>query len=221
MQDIVGKANFEEVNLQLSCNVKSGDTEKIVNKFDSRQVLCLQEVSWKYGVSNSQDNYGWPKSPLKISVSGLFTDRIETPFKISPPKLLIDQIEIAASNPSSLDVKLYFNLKGILVTPYENESLSLKEILGYILLDNNQKGLLALSESKQNIDETILTSFLFGKLPLDKLSSQQKSIEFLADSESLISLMIGDLVTFKSESPMNIEVIQELAKYLINKKWIR
>lgn len=251
--NILNRASFEEKKLQLTCTVKPGQQEKIVATFKSGQVFCLQEISWRYGVENVQDNYGWPKTPLLINISGILNDRIETPYKLSPPKLLAEQIEIEAFNPSGVNVKLYYTLDGILVTPNENESLSYKEILGYILLDNNQKGLLALSEvnaSKQSLEETILTSILNGKLSLDKLpllqqtmgflpinkeddalvdklvarAYQSKSKEPIADSESLISLMIGDLVTFQpaqSQIKIDVELIQELAKYLISKKWNR
>jgi len=97
--NILNRASFEEVNLSLSCLVKPGKTEKVDSKLAPGQVFCLQEISWRYGVESAQDNYGWPKCPLKVSIQDIFQDKVETPHKVSPPKLLIDQIEIEATNP--------------------------------------------------------------------------------------------------------------------------
>jgi len=96
------------------------------------------------------------------------------------------------------------------------------------LLDNNQKGLLALTEvmaTKHNaLEDTILTSLLNNKLLTSQGQLPAKNLASLPDEESLVSLMIGDLITFQSlQTSCNLQLdqIRELAKYLINKKWLR
>lgn len=230
--NILNRASFEDTELQVEAIVPPGQTTTVKHNLNPGQIFCLKEISWKYGVDNNlQDGYGWPRCGLMVTLDGAFKDRVESPYKASPPKIL-QQLEFKILNPSSLRVKLYFTLKGQLVSQRGEDPLSFKEILGYILLNDNQKGILALTEAFSSKNElsldSILTSLAGGNLPaFSERNNLQlpnsKPIASLSDEESVISLMIGDLVTFQSNQfePLKVDHIRELAKYLVSKHWNR
>jgi len=228
--NILNRATFEETTISIDCIVKAGQTEKAwsdANLLSNGQLFCLQEISWRYGVDNIyQDNYGWPRSPLRVTFEGVFRDRAESPFKCSPPKIL-NNVQLITHNPSNLSVKIYYILKGILVTPRGTEALSFKEVLGYVLLNDNQRGILALSEvmaAKNELPmENIIASLAGGNVSNLQLPASESPKALPMDESSLLSMMIGDLVIYKSEAgdKLKLEMIEHLANYLIKKHWYR
>jgi hypothetical protein len=225
MQDLnlFSRANFEDTTLQLTCTAKPGQSGKAFISFSPDQVFCVQEVSWKYSVETAGDDpYGWPKFPVKVTILGITENRVEAPVKVSPPKLLTDSLQVEIQNPASLVVTVHFTIKGILATSKNNGSVSTTEILGYALLDNNQRGMLALSGAHNSRQLGAEGAFLTESQTHKTLAMKQPLA--LEDEQSLNSLMIGDLVTYQPSQPefaLKLEQIRDLAKYLINKKWAR
>lgn len=226
MQDsnLFSRANFEDTTLQLTCTAKPGQSSKAFSSFLPNQVFCVQEVSWKYSVETAGDDpYGWPKFPVKVTILGITENRVETPVKVSPPKLLTDSLQVEIQNPASLVVTVHFTIKGILATAKNSGTVSATEILGYALLDNNQRGMLALSGS-HNSKQLGVEGSAFLQMESQPTRLTMKQPLALEDEQSLNSLMIGDLVTYSPSQPefaLKLEQIRDLAKYLINKKWSR
>ena len=226
MQDLnlFSRANFEDTTLQLTCTAKPAQSGKAFSSFLPNQVFCVQEVSWKYSVEAGDDSYGWPKSPVKVTILGITENRVETPVKVSPPKLLTDSLQVEIQNPASLVVTVHFTIKGILATAKNNGAVSATEILGYALLDNNQRGMLALSGSHNSKQLGVEGSAFLQMESQHTRALTMKQPLALEDEQSLNSLMIGDLVTYQPSQPefaLKLEQIRDLAKYLINKKWSR
>lgn len=253
--NILNRGAFNETSLSFDITSEPGNCGTAVHKLPEGGAFCLNKASWKYSVGAGQlDPYGWPRSPLKISINKVLKDQTASPAEFSPPELLRNAIEIVTSNPSTLRVTVHITLTGVLMSPVAGEpALSDKEIMGYSLLDNSQKGMLALSEAViDRVDEH------FKQLGLDGLRDQMlggqvgaaaqilpEGLKHLAlpsnqgsrvmpledpiaalpakDGDELKSLLIGDLVTYKTinSSDITLEEIQNLTFYLLDKGWIK
>lgn len=250
--NILNRGSFNETKLSFEIGVDPGKSNKHVHKLPTGGALCLKKAEWKYGVDAGQlDSYGWPRSPLKISINSALKDQTASPAIFSPPELLRDEVEISISNPSTLRVTVHITIYGVIVAPMAGEPLlSDKEILGYSLLDDSQKGMLALSEAvidrvdqhfKQLGLEGLRDQMLGGQVgpALSMLPENLKHLALpntinpttipetpalsLKDDAELKSLLIGDLVTYKTlnDSEITLDEIQSLVTYLLDKGWMR
>jgi len=261
--NILNRGSFNET--KLSFDVTSNPSNSGIHVHDILEggAFCLRKAEWKYSVGDGQiDPYGWPRSPLKISINKILQDQTASPVEFSPPELLRDKIEISTFNPSTLRVTVHIILYGVMMVPMAGEPLlSDKEILGYSLLDDSQKGMLALSEAvidrldqhlKQLGLDGLRDQMLGGQvgpalsllpeglrhlvaLPnsdpnTNPQSDPNTNPQFealpalpLKDEAELKSLLIGDLVTFKTlnNSEITLDEIQSLADYLLDKSWTR
>ena len=247
--NILNRGAFNETKLSFEVTSEPGNSGTHIHKLPRGGAFCLKSAEWKYSVGGGQiDPYGWPRSPLKISINDVLREQTASPVNYSPPKLLRDKIEILVSNPSTLRVTVHITVCGVTVAPVAGEPLlSDKEILGYSLLDDSQKGMLALSEAViDRIDEH------FKQLGLDGLRDQMlggqvgpamqmlpEGLRHLAlpnsgsvepiiplplkDEADLKSLLIGDLVTYKTlnSSEISLDEIQALVDYLLDKGWMK
>jgi len=251
--NILNRASFEKISFEELIKISPGFTKHHVKQFPD-QIFCAKSFKWSYGVSpNEGGSYGWPKCPLQISITNIINNRIESPLNISPPILLRNQIEFSVYNPASIYVTIHMSCDGILVTPKDSTIIITdKEIFGYILLDDSQKGMLALSEAAvDRLDEALGGSLrkqllggqlgpMFELLPdkeklkaikqmtnsnqISELADEKNNeMKQLKDDESLVALLIGDLIMLQSKYnfDLNVDEIQELARLLITKGWQR
>jgi hypothetical protein len=251
--NILNRGAFNETKLSFDITSNPGNAGIHVHNLPEGGAFCLNKAEWKYSVGAGQiDPYGWPKSPLKISINKVLKDQTASPVEFNPPELLRDKIEITTVNPSTLRVTVHITIYGVLMSPVAGEPLlSDKEILGYSLLDNSQKGMLALSEAvidridqhfKQLGMDGLRDQMLGGQvgpasqmlpeglrhlaLPnTQELPPETEAISALPlkDETELKSLLIGDLVTYKTlnSSEISLDEIQALADYLLEKGWMR
>lgn len=151
MQDfnILNRASFEDEILELNIPVLPGQT--VNHKEIIKGTFWISSATWKYGITTAQtvqDNYGVPRQPPKITIKGVFSNQSGIQKAIKPPKPCKDVINISIFNPSTLGLTLYFKIIGVRVIPKEGSfDLNQKEMLGYIMLSPEQRGMLALSEA--------------------------------------------------------------------------
>jgi hypothetical protein len=232
--NILNRADFSKHSFSKTVVCRAGDQTYNKIDFQPGELFCLLKVSWKYEVKTVTDNYGWPKAPLNISIQDAFTSETSSPQIFSPPKIIREKLEINIINPSPLEVVLHLKCFGTLVAPKANEILSDKEILGYVLLDDSQKGMLALSETIVDNLEERLGVDLRKSLPAGQAGSlesipkllQTGAVKALPGSdqnlqektdEDLKSLLIGDLVV--AQTSLALDEITKLAEILIQKNW--
>jgi len=204
--------------------------------------FCLKRAEWRYSVPGGQlDDYGWPKVPMQISINGAMQDQTASPVVISPPALLKNKVEVSISNPSSLQVTIHLTITGTLVTPIGDSALTSKEMLGYSLLDDSQKGMLALEEAATDrmrehlkqlgFDSQTQEQIMLGQsntsninpsaLPSAVIKALDTESNNTKKPEELKSLLVGDLVQFKltNSSEITLDEIQALSDYLLSKEW--
>jgi hypothetical protein len=179
---------------------------------------------------------------MRISINNAVTQQTASPVILSPPAILTPKIEVNIHNPSSLRVTIHLTISGELAVPIEGSAaLSEKEVLGYSLLDDSQKGMLALQEAAMDrlderfrqlgIDSGLRDQMLAGqisdvmKLPGESPQMEPYALETAPKKplDELKSLLVGDLVQYKlsSNSEISLEELQALADYLLDKDWIK
>jgi len=253
--NILNRGAFNKTKLSFDITSEPSNSGVHIHKLPEGAAFFFFFSEWKYSVGAGQiDPYGWPRSPLKISINNVLHDQTASPVEFSPPELLRDKIEISTANSSTLRVTVHITIYGVLMSPTAGEPLlSDKEILGYSQLDDSQKGMLALSEAViDRIDEHfkqlgvggLRDQMLGGQvgaamemlpkglrhlaLPstnidlIEPLSEESPALPLKDDSE-VKSLLIGDLVTYKTlnSSEITLDEIQALADYLLDKGWLR
>lgn len=236
--NILNRATFEETTLKFPITCPRGIVTAHKISLDGGY-FCLKYMEWRYGVAGGQkddDGYGWPKVPMQISVNNAINAKTESPVIFSPPTILRDEITIQINNPSALAVTVHLIMRGVKVSPTDGSPiLSDKEILGYSLLDDTQKGMLALQEAAADrLDEhlkqlgfdtnfrTLALGGHFSGEDLKALTMQTTGVaEESKSTEELTSLLVGDLVKFKlnSNSTISLEEIQSLASFLLERSW--
>jgi len=254
--NLLNRASFNDTKLTFAITAEAGKQKFHTHKLPPGGIFCARQFDWKYAVGSDQSD--WPKVPMQISINDVITGRTESPLSFSPPALLRDEIRIGIQNSSMVAVIIHINAHGTIVAPIAGTpGLSDKEILGYSLLDDSQRGMLALSEAAvDRLDDNLrqvglegyrdrilgLPGQLAGQLPGQQLPGQLPGpqpqlipIEAsptpaellkelpLKSADELMSLLLGDLVTYKSskESDISLEEIQNLASYLLEKGWFR
>jgi len=219
--NIGDKAIFEQKILQFPVEVKAGLAETLQYELGDA-IFCLEKVSWRYSVNASNaGDYGWPKTPMSVTVADAFSDETGSPHTFSPPKLL-SSIDINVINPASIPVTTNIILEGTLITPNLGEVLpSHKELIGYVSLSPSQRGMLALN-GQMLLQMSQQVHAIAGN---ESLSLNQDVAKALPasnfDEGILMSLLIGDLAMCKLETPLELDVIRKLSKDLISKGWKR
>jgi len=254
--NILNRGSFNDTEITHDITVTPSQTSKSWHELGDYTSLLLKEISWKYSVPGGQtDAYCWPRQGLHVAITDAFKARVASPVLLNPAPLLKNKYEVIISNPSTVAVTVHMLLKGVLVKQNPGEPLlSDKEIRGYSLLDDSQKGMMALSEAViDRIDDHFKQLGLAGlrdRLPggqvanINMLSAELKQMAALpnsspnelelhvepraieppkVDSEMLKALLIGELVTCKTEKSfdLTLEDITFLASYLINKGWMK
>jgi len=119
-----------------------------IKALKDNESFWIQKASWEYSTPATQiGSYGWPKKPLRLTINSVVTDQISSPLTFAAPRPCYGEIKATAKNDSDVSVLLHLSLDGISVTTKPNSGITEKEILGYLLLDDSQKGMLALTES--------------------------------------------------------------------------
>ena len=235
--NILNRATFKKTSLEVSITAEPGTQAQHVVPLQGGS-FCLEYVEWKYSVSAGQSDYDWPKVPMQISIGDVI-DRTASPIEYAPPTILED-FRIRVKNPSAIKVTVNFRLRGTHVIPIPgNIPLSEKEILGYNMLNDSQKGMLALQEAAYDrLDEHFRQLGVEGGIRNALLAGQISDLKQLPGSEPLAltsdliprksvedlhSLLLGDLVTYKAlhGSILELDEIQAIAKFLLEKNWIR
>jgi len=219
--NIGDKAVFEQKTIELSVNVKPGLSETCQQKL-GEAVFCLEKIAWSYSVDSANaGDYGWPKTPQRITLADVFSDKTGSPHTFLPPKLL-RSIDVHVANPAGITVITKLVLEGTLVTPKVGEVLpSDEEILSYVSLDPSQRGLLALNGAmlfQMNQQYAALVGSEKRALPTEE--PKALSTDSL-DDDILKSLLIGDLVTCGLSKPLESDTLQQIAEGLLAKGWKR
>ena len=244
--NILNRGSFTDAEIPVEITVYPSKTQTVSHEFGNDTVLLLKEAAWKYSVAAGQkDDYGWPRQGLQVAITNAFKAQVANPVTLNPASVLRNKCEIIIANPSSLIVTVHMILRGVLVKQIPGEPpLSDKEMIGYSLLDNSQKGMLALSEAMidrlddhlkqlgldglrgrlpggQVADITMLNSKQFSALPNNDASYHALSSNEVLDCETLKSLLIGEIATCTSTESLNIslEAINTLATFLLAKGW--
>lgn len=204
-----GSVSRKTFNLQIL--VEPGQQNVAQVQLDSN-VLCIEELEWCYSVDSNdrrtlKGGYGWPKHPLAISIDNCCSDETSSPVVLSPPVLKRAKVEVAVSNPSAVPVTLNLKVKGQLAIGAE---LSDEEIIGYCMLDDNARGMLAL----QNAANYRLGASSAPTAP-ELTQTDLKALSVERDPNELRSLLIGDIV----QSEVKVEQMIKLAEYLIQQGW--
>ena len=221
--DIFERAEFQNTELKFSVTCPAGKTSSYTHPLPASS-FCLEYVEWKYEVPSGQSDYGWPRQPMEVSLSSSVERQTASPVTFSPPTVISNELVASIMNPSALTVIVHLKLKGVLVAHKDkNRKLSKQEMLGYCLLDNSQKGLLALQSASK-------ASFAFQSQDIHALPEESHfALEDSAiqkaevDPKKLKTLLIGDLVQFKllKESAISLEDLDLLADYLLEKSWAK
>jgi hypothetical protein len=231
--NILNRASFEDRELNFKVSVDGGCQQNHEIRLEPEQVFCIIEISWKYEVKDNTNSYGWPKIPVKVSIPDILSDTTSSPHTFSPARFLRQNYTLVLCNSSDINVVVHFTLKGTLVTPKDGAVISDKEILGYSLLDDNYKGMLALGESVVDGLEAKLgvdlrqQKALPGQLPQTSRQLPGQTTKALTDSEYskevLISLLIGDLIILQDglNSKIDTSELRNLASLLVEKGWRR
>jgi hypothetical protein len=221
--DIFERAEFQNTELKFSIKCPPGKTSSYTHSLPLSS-FCLEYVEWKYEVPAGQGDYGWPRRPMEINLADCIERQTASPVNFSPPAVISEQLVAHIANPSELTVIVHLKLKGVLIAHKDKDrKLSKQEMLGYCLLDNSQKGLLALQGAS--------TAFAFQEGQDQTPAFPEKSPQALEDSthkivpdaQKLKTILIGDLVQFKlmKESSISLEEIDILADYLLEKSWVK
>ena len=246
--NILNRARFQESTLVFAVTVNPGTDGIHLHELNGG-VFCLKHAGWKYSVGGGQiDPYGWPKVPMRISINNAVIEQTASPIVLSPPAILSPRIEVKIHNPSNLRVTIHLTIKGELAVPIDGSpSLSEKEVLGYSLLDDSQKGMLALQEAAMDrlddqlrqlgVDSGIRNQMLAGQvnealglpgiqtalgLPEAQTPLALSTGEATKKTqEELKSLLVGDMVQYKlkNSSDISLEEIQSLTDFLLDKDW--
>jgi len=222
--DIFERAEFQNTELKFSIKCPPGKTSNYTHPLPLSS-FCLEFVEWKYEVPAGQGDYGWPRRPMEISLTGCVERQTASPVTFSPPAVINETLITSVANPSELTVIVHLKLKGVLIAHKDKDrKLSKQEMLGYCLLDNSQKGLLALQGAsakafafqEQNQNYALSSE---NPLALEDSAPQKRT----TDPKKLKTLLIGDLVQFKlcKESIISLEEIDSLADYLLEKSWTK
>lgn len=219
--NIGDKAHFEQKIIEIPVSAKAGEAQtRSVELGDA--VFCLKSASWKYSVEpGNAGDYGWPKTPMRVTLADAFSDKTGSPQTFSPPKLL-RSIDVNVINPASIPVTTSILLEGTLITPNLGEFLpSDKEILGYVSLSPSQRGMLDLNR-QMLMQMSQQFHAITGSEPLSLGQDVAKALPTSDIDEDLLkSLLIGDLATCDLETPLELDVILKISKALISKGWKR
>lgn len=223
--NILNRAEFQESDIDLAIICIPGKTTNHSYPLPNG-AICLKGADWKYEVPGGQEG-SWPKQALQLTIIGAFTNATARNVTLNPPVIIREKIDISINNPSAVQVTLHLKLMGTLIKNIGNAPLTNKEILGYTLLDNNQRGLLALEEAaRDRVQEYLKELGVEGNIENRMLTSYPE-VKALEDSkvnpENLQKILLGELVQFTIGNNISIDnnSLNELATYLIDKGWSR
>lgn len=241
LNNILNRAQFEKRVIDVQIVAEAGKVGKQTIDLHGGG-FCFEHAEWRYSVPGGQSDYDWPKTGMQITIPPAVNARVESPVTCSPPAYIPGNIEIEVCNPSGVNVVVVMKIKGTVVQPVAGSPpLSQKEILGYTLLSDSQKGMLALREAaidrfdaqlRDSLGSGIREKLLAGQiteafgLPGGTLmpaleGSSQTPKDNSKTPDEVKSLLVGDLVQFKMEtgSELSLEEIKSLADYLLERSW--
>lgn len=166
--NILNRASFDNrpitIDLRVQPTVYEGSRAKMLGE----SVYWVRSVDWKFGYFDV-GMFGSKEIPLKklkMTIGGgvekPLLELSEDPLSnLSPPIPITGRIDVAVQNTNignNHELRVKFVLHGVLVTPKSGqEPLTLKQMLGYILMDDSKRGELAFAEAVvDSLDEKMI-----------------------------------------------------------------
>lgn len=214
---LFSRAEFRSKKFEHRIPVPAHQVETWMWEIPASLAFCLENVTWRYAVNHSdpktfENGYGWPKTPLKVTIEPLLSAEVSPPDKLQPPKVFTGKVPVVVENPSDIPVTLILKLEGILVAKTGTEDVLESEILGYAMLEPSQRGMLAISQA--SIENKTVNAFQTS--PQNALPANSPTLALPEiSSDECLSLMIGDIVRAKTTE------VEPLAEFLISRGWRR
>jgi hypothetical protein len=166
--NILNRASFDNrpitIDLRVAPTVYEGSRAKTLGE----SVYWVRSVDWKFGYFDV-GMFGSKEIPLqklKITIGGgvekPLLELAEDPLRnLSPPIPITGRIDCAVQNTNignNHELRIKFVLHGVLVTPKPGQDpLTLKQMLGYIMMDDAKRGELAFAEAVvDSLDEKMV-----------------------------------------------------------------
>lgn len=175
--------------------------------FKDNLPFSISLIKWSYSIPSSvNDGYGWPKTPLEVTVDNICEAERGCPVQLTTP-VVARSVTGSVKNFSHLPVNLCIQFQGSLVVG-DVSHLTDEQIAIYTSLDGTQRALLSLPQLGQNL------------LGLPTTINENAEPKALPTSDCN-ALLLGDLFEASGEGLVQVEKIKQLSEHLLKKGWRR
>lgn len=208
---------LEEKTFTYKVTTKPGQIATFSFIFKDGLPLSIRQIRWSYSIPGSvSDGYGWPKTPLRVSIDNLCTDETSSPLDFSNTPVVAPGATGCVKNESHIPVDLCLHFQGLLVMG-DVTGLTSEQIALYSTLDTSQRAALAFGMSSPGMPA-------LGVTPAATPALTERAAPALTQRESTQdqeSLMAGDLFLASKSGIIPVDAITALSEFLLGRGWKR